>query len=47
MKKYITQAIKYALTCCMMFGTWFPVSSPCILFFGEYEYPNENDYLSE
>lgn len=47
MKKHITQALKYVLTGCMVFGVWIPSTSACLLFFGEYEYPNENDYISK
>lgn len=46
MKKYMKEIFKLALTGCMVFGTWFPVNSACLMFFGEYEYPKESDYIS-
>lgn len=47
MKKYAKELFKLALTGCMVFGTWIPIHSACVLFFGEYEYPKKEDYLSE
>lgn len=47
MKKHIKELFKLALTGCMLFTTWVPVSSACLIFFGEYEYPDKNNYIAK
>lgn len=47
MKKHIKELFKLALTGCMLLATWFPISSACLILFGECEYPNEKDYIAK
>lgn len=47
MKKHIKELFKLALTGCMLFTGWIPTSSACLILFGEYEYPNEKDYITK
>lgn len=47
MKKHLSTLMKSLLTCCMACAIWIPCTSACVLFFGEYEYPDEKDYISK
>ncbi len=47
MKKHMKELFKLALTGCMLFTTWVPVSSACLIFFGEYVYPTEKEYITK
>lgn len=47
MKKLLSSPIfKNVLVGCMLFTTWISSTQASIFFFGEYEYPNEKDYLA-
>lgn len=47
MKKLLASPIfKNVLASCMIFSTWISTTHACALFFGEYPYPNEDDYIS-
>ncbi len=47
MKKHLSSIVKGLLTCCMTCAIWFTCTSSCVLFFGEYKYPDEKDYISK
>ncbi|EEC56267.1 hypothetical protein BACPEC_02774 [[Bacteroides] pectinophilus ATCC 43243] len=42
MKKLFSPAVRNVLMGCMAFSFWISSSHPCVLFFGEYEYPDKN-----
>ena len=44
MKKLFSPAVWNVLMGCMAFSFWISASYPCILFFGEYEYPDKESY---
>lgn len=44
MKKNLSKLFKNILTGCMTCAFWISCTHACVLLFGEYEYPNENDY---
>ena len=44
MKKLFSPALRNVLMGCMAFSFWISASYPCILFFGEYEYPDKESY---
>ena len=44
MKKLFSPAVRNVLMGCMAFSFWISASYPCILFFGEYKYPDKESY---
>ncbi len=44
MKKYLSPIIKHALVSCIGFSYWVSITHASILFFGEYQYPQKEDY---
>lgn len=47
MKKLLASPIvKNLLASCMILSLWVSNTHACILFFGEYPYPREEDYIS-
>lgn len=44
MKRKLSKCFKAILTSCMALSFWIPCTSACLLFFGEYPVPNEEDF---
>lgn len=47
MKKLLSSPLlKHALVGCMAFSYWIDITQISVLFFGEYPYPKEEDFIS-
>lgn len=44
MRTKLLNLSKTLLTCCMALSIWLEWTTACMLFFGEYPYPNPEDY---